>query len=76
MFLYGLYHFPKFWMPFAPQMPPWVGRWQWNAILVTSHIKVEIWSKIGTWFLGMQPTYPEYTPDRLKGVLDARPGEA
>jgi hypothetical protein len=75
MFLYALFHFPKYWAPFAPQMPQWVSRWQWNTIMVVSHFKVAFWSGFGKRLLGMKATYPEYTPERLKDALNAWPGE-
>lgn len=75
MFLYGLYHFSYYWGPFSAQKPSWICRWEWNTIEVMSHFVVAFWSAVGRWFLGMQRTYPEYTPERLKDALDAWPGE-
>ena len=75
MTLYSLAHFGKYiWMG-APQIPQWVCRCQWTSMLWVSHSRVWLWSLVGKWVLGMQPTYEEYTPERLKHVLDPRPDE-
>lgn len=70
--LYALLKFPKYWLPGAPQFPGWIARWQWNSMVVVSHVKVAFWSRIGRWFLGMSVVYDEYTPERLKGSLEQR----
>ena len=75
-YIYGLLHWPKYWMPFAPRYPEWVCRWQWTSMIVMSHLKIAFWSRIGRWFLAMKPVYKEYTPERLNHALDPMPGEA
>ncbi|KAF2106521.1 hypothetical protein BDV96DRAFT_654529 [Lophiotrema nucula] len=74
-FLYGLYHMGKYWLPFAPRFPEWICRMQWTSMLLVSHVKVALWSKIGKWVLGMKDVYDEYTPVHLEDALDPLPGE-
>ncbi|KAE9377362.1 hypothetical protein N431DRAFT_331672 [Stipitochalara longipes BDJ] len=75
MTLYALAHATKYFGPGAPQIPQWVCRCQWTSMLFISHWRVWVWSGIGRWVFGMQPTYEEYTPERLKDALDPMPGE-
>lgn len=57
-------------MPLPPRLPEWVCRLHWECIIFVSHFKVWVWSAVGTRLLGMRPAYEEYTPERLKDVLD------
>ena len=57
------------WRPFSDQAPPWVSKFVWRSMHVISHVKVSTGAWFGRWFLGLRPTYPEYTPERLHSSL-------
>jgi hypothetical protein len=57
------------WRIISPMPPEWACRWQWNTMIVISHLKIVFWAGLGRWLLGMREVYEEYTPERLRDAL-------
>jgi hypothetical protein len=56
---------------FWPGRPAeWARMWEWNTMIVISHLKVAFWSAIGRRLLGMNETYDEYSPERLTNNVE------
>jgi len=57
------------WGILPPRPPEWACRWQWNSMIVISHLKIAFWARLGRLLLGMREVYEEYTPERLRDAL-------
>lgn len=56
--------------PWAPRAPAWVEMLQWRSVFVLSRIVMTSCYWVGRLFFGMKGEYDEYTPRRIKLMLE------